>query len=293
MKRLMTTALTLALMATTATAALAQERGGRERGGGPREDRGGRQEQRMDRGGDRGDRGSRGGGERGPRQRSELSGQPNYTPTQAAPTAPPAYTQPQRAPGQERGGRDWNRGDNRGGENRDWNRGGDNRNDGRNDGRNDNDRRGGDNRQDWNRGDNDRRDDRRWDNGPRNDNRRWDNDRRGSDRFDRDYRRPSQMRDRDRGRGWYDERRWQRSYHAPRRFRAPAYRPPSGWYARNWGYGDFLPRGWFGSSYYLNWGTYGLGLPPIGTEWVRVGPDALLVDIWTGRVLSVYYGLFW
>ncbi len=290
MKRLMTTALTLALMATTATAALAQERGGRERGGGPREDRGGRQEQRMERGGDRGDRGGgRGdwGGDRGQRQRPDAGGRPNYTPTQAAPTSPPAYTQPQAA-SQNRGDRDWNRG----GERRDDNRN-DGRNNGRPDGRNDNERRGDQNR-DWNRNDyrwndNDRRGDNRWGD----DNRRWDNDRRGDQRFDRDYRRPSQMRDRDRGRGWYDERRWQRSYHAPRRFRAPAYRPPSGWYARNWGYGDFLPRGWFGSSYYLNWGTYGLGLPPIGTEWVRVGPDALLVDIWTGRVLSVYYGLFW
>ena len=33
--------------------------------------------------------------------------------------------------------------------------------------------------------------------------------------------------------------------------------------------------------------------PPIGCEWVRVGNDALLVDIWTGRVVAVYYGLFW
>lgn len=62
---------------------------------------------------------------------------------------------------------------------------------------------------------------------------------------------------------------------------------------RSWSYGDRLPWGWFGASYYLNWGAYGLPLPPIGCEWVRVGSDALLVDIWSGEVLSVYYGLFW
>lgn len=62
---------------------------------------------------------------------------------------------------------------------------------------------------------------------------------------------------------------------------------------RTWSYGDFLPWGWFGASYYLNAGHYGLPYAPIGTEWVRVGGDAVLVDIWTGRVLAVYYDLFW
>ncbi|WP_269716174.1 RcnB family protein [Caulobacter sp. NIBR2454] len=265
MKRLMTTALTLALVASTASAALAQDRGRQERGGGPREDRGGRQEQQ----------------DRTPRGRPGMPVQPGYTAPQAAPTSPPAYTPTQAAPQQRGDGQrgDRNRGDNRGGDRSDYRRD-DNRNDR---GRNDNDRRG-EQRQDWNRGDNDRRND---------NDRRWDNNRGGDNRFDRDYRRPSQMRDRDRGRSYYNDRNWQRSYHAPRRFRAPPYRPPSGWYARSWGYGDFLPRTWFGSSYYLNWGSYGLPLPPIGTEWVRVGPDALLVDVWTGRVLTVYYGLFW
>lgn len=101
------------------------------------------------------------------------------------------------------------------------------------------------------------------------------------------------MRDRDRNRSWYNERNWRRSYHAPRRYQAPRYRYPSGWYTRSWGYGDFLPFGWFGASYYLNSGSYGLPYAPVGTEWVRVGDDAYLVDIWTGRILSIYYGLFW
>ena len=101
------------------------------------------------------------------------------------------------------------------------------------------------------------------------------------------------MRNRDHGRNWYNERSWRRSYRSNHRYRVQPYRYPSGWYARSWNYGDFLPFGWFTSSYYLNWGGYGLPLPPIGCEWVRVGADALLVDIWTGRVVAVYYGLFW
>ena len=91
----------------------------------------------------------------------------------------------------------------------------------------------------------------------------------------------------------YDQRQWRPTYRAPQRFRAPVWRPPVGFYNYNWRYGDFLPRAWFGSSYYLNWGMYGLPFPPIGCEWVRVGSDAILVDTWTGEVLSVYYGLFW
>ena len=71
------------------------------------------------------------------------------------------------------------------------------------------------------------------------------------------------------------------------------YRYPGGWYARSWSYGDFLPYGWFNGYYYLNAAAYGLPYPPIGCEWVRVGQDALLVDVWTGRVVAVYYGLFW
>ena len=105
--------------------------------------------------------------------------------------------------------------------------------------------------------------------------------------------RNQQLRDRDRGRQWFDQRSFRPSYRAPQRFRVAPYRAPPGFYSRSWSFGDRLPFGWFGSSYYLNFGSYGLPYPPIGAEWVRVGSDALLVDVWTGEVLSVYYGLFW
>jgi Ni/Co efflux regulator RcnB len=101
------------------------------------------------------------------------------------------------------------------------------------------------------------------------------------------------MRDRDRGRGWFNPDRYPREFHAERRFHVRPYLYPRGWYDRDWFFGDYLPFGWFGPSYYLDWGYFDLPPPPIGCEWVRVGPDALLVDVWSGEVLSVEHGIFW
>jgi len=110
----------------------------------------------------------------------------------------------------------------------------------------------------------------------------------------RDRRHPSRIRrSRSRRRCQRRQRRWRPSYRSPQRYRAPAYRYPRGWYVNRWSFGDYLPGGWFSSYYYLDWFRYGLPMPPIGCEWVRVGDDAVLVDVWSGRVLSVYYDLFW
>ncbi len=114
---------------------------------------------------------------------------------------------------------------------------------------------------------------------------RWDGRRPGEGR---------QTRNRDRNRHWYDSRNWRHEYRSSRRFRLGVYAYPRGWYSNSWRYGDILPYGWYGSNYYLNdYWSYGLPMPPIGCEWVRVGDDAYLVDIWSGRVYSVYYNLFW
>lgn len=101
------------------------------------------------------------------------------------------------------------------------------------------------------------------------------------------------LRGRDQGRGWYQAGEYRQHFQAERRFRVGFFARPSGWYYRSWGYGMFLPWGWFAPEYYLDWQDYGLPPPPIGCEWVREGPDAVLVDIWTGEVLSVYSGLFY
>ena len=84
-----------------------------------------------------------------------------------------------------------------------------------------------------------------------------------------------------------------RFIHASRRFHVGAYRRPNGWYAHRWVIGDRLPRGWFARDYWLSdWAIYGLWAPIDGLIWVRVGPDAMLVDPVTGEVIAVDYGLF-
>lgn len=112
------------------------------------------------------------------------------------------------------------------------------------------------------------RDDRRWDRG---DHRDW------------ERRRPR-----------YDRRTYPPYWSSLRRYRISPYRPPVGFYVRRWGFGDILPRGWWGPTYRLSdWWAYGLPIPPVGFEWVRVGDDALLVDAYSGRVVQVAPHLFW
>ena len=73
-----------------------------------------------------------------------------------------------------------------------------------------------------------------------------------------------------------------------------AWRQPQGYYYRHWGYGDRLPYGWFARSFWLtNFWLYGLTAPPYDYSWVREGPDALLVNVYTGQVVEVEYGVFY
>lgn len=148
------------------------------------------------------------------------------------------------------------------------------------------------------RGDRDgRRDgdrDGRWDrDGRRDGDGRWDGrwSREDRDRWDRNDR------DRDRRRGdrpYWSQGRFPFSYHSQRRYRAGRWIAPPGFYVRSWSYGDHLPWGWYGSSYRLNdWFAYGLPWPPPGFDWVRVGPDVLLVDRFSGRVVQVVRMVFW
>ena len=104
-------------------------------------------------------------------------------------------------------------------------------------------------------------------------------------------------RDRDRRDGRHE--RWERGRYPPiywsqQRYRLGAYRAPYGYYSRAWGFGDFLPRGWYAEDYWLNdFFDYGLPYPPPGFEWVRVGGDALMIDRYTGRIVQVVRGIFW
>jgi Ni/Co efflux regulator RcnB len=94
----------------------------------------------------------------------------------------------------------------------------------------------------------------------------------------------------------YDSRYFPHQIHADRRFSWHGdhdWRNQPGYYYRRWTYGEFLPLGWFVSQFWIDdYFDYDLPVPPYGYEWVRSGPDALLVDTYTGEVVEAVYGIF-
>lgn len=102
-----------------------------------------------------------------------------------------------------------------------------------------------------------------------------------------------QLRSRDQGRSSYHAGVVPQQFSAQQRFHSSWNNRPNGWYSRRWAFGEYLPWGWFAPNYYLDYEDYDLPQPPIGCEWVREGPDVVLVNVWTGEVLSVAYGVFW
>lgn len=287
MKTTITAALVIVLLASTATTALAQDEG-RHRGGhrdeqpGATPNTGGeRPEVRDSEPRDMLRNEERQGG--GRRRMEVQAGQapPAAPQPQAAPQPPIAVQAPQPGSrgrfrgdegGQERANRDF------GAHQRDGERRPDaNRDDGRRDGRDNNrfDGRRDDNNRRWDRGDNNRFDGRR-------DGDRREGGGRGWDRHD------------DRGRPHWQQGRYPQVYRSQQRYRYGFYRPPIGFYAHSWGFGEYLPRGWYGSDYLVNdWWSYELPYPPPGYDWVRVGGDALLIDSYSGRVVQVVRNIFW
>jgi len=87
---------------------------------------------------------------------------------------------------------------------------------------------------------------------------------------------------------------WHGNIYAPRRYHWGPYRYPHGWYYRRWVYGAILPSIFWGRDYWINsYWDYGLMDPPYGYVWVRYGDDAILVNVATGVVLRVVYGIFY
>jgi Ni/Co efflux regulator RcnB len=69
---------------------------------------------------------------------------------------------------------------------------------------------------------------------------------------------------------------------------------PRGYGYRRWVVGGVLPPLFLVPAYYYR--EYaGLGLPPPepGFQWVRYGPDVLLVNVSTGQVVDAAYGVFY
>lgn len=82
--------------------------------------------------------------------------------------------------------------------------------------------------------------------------------------------------------------------HSHAAMRGPSFHYPRGYSYRRWGVGQRLPSLFLSSIYFFDdYGEFGFGPPPFGDRWVRYGPDLLLVEIGTGRVVDVVYGAFY
>jgi Ni/Co efflux regulator RcnB len=78
------------------------------------------------------------------------------------------------------------------------------------------------------------------------------------------------------------------------RVHGPVYVYPSGWHYRRWPIGGHLPAVFLVPTYfYPDYVGLGLPPPPPGYNWVRYGPDLLLVNLRTGIVDDVVYGAFY
>ena len=94
----------------------------------------------------------------------------------------------------------------------------------------------------------------------------------------------------------YSTQYFPRTFNPSNRFhwRGGSWNGPRGYYYRPWFYGQVLPFGWFSSEWYIDdYYDYDLPVPPYGFEWVRNGPDALLVNIGTGMVVESVPGIFY
>ncbi|HEY1880055.1 MAG TPA: RcnB family protein [Caulobacteraceae bacterium] len=68
---------------------------------------------------------------------------------------------------------------------------------------------------------------------------------------------------------------------------------PHGYGYQRWWIGGVLPALFLSQAYWFNdYANLGFGPPPYGCAWVRYGPDLLLVNIDTGQILDVEYGVF-
>jgi hypothetical protein len=69
---------------------------------------------------------------------------------------------------------------------------------------------------------------------------------------------------------------------------------PPGYAYQRWAVGAVLPPLFLTPAYYYtDWATLGFDAPPPGTQWVRYGPDLLLVDVNTGQVVDVVPDVFY
>jgi Ni/Co efflux regulator RcnB len=77
------------------------------------------------------------------------------------------------------------------------------------------------------------------------------------------------------------------------RVHAGVYHYPHGYTYRRWAVGRPLPRAFIAPAYYYpGYAALGLAAPPANFQWVRYGPDLMLVNVATGNVVDIRYGVF-
>jgi len=69
---------------------------------------------------------------------------------------------------------------------------------------------------------------------------------------------------------------------------------PPGWGYQRWAIGAVVPPWILARDYwYTDWAALGFDPPPPGYQWVRYGPDLLLVNVVTGQVAEVVPDVFY
>lgn len=77
-------------------------------------------------------------------------------------------------------------------------------------------------------------------------------------------------------------------------FRRPAYQGPRGYRYRPVAVGYRFQPAYYGNRYWVNdYGRYRLPAPRAGHRWVRYGNDVVMVNMRSGRAVTVYNGFFW
>ena len=91
----------------------------------------------------------------------------------------------------------------------------------------------------------------------------------------------------------YDKGGYNHNFKATQTYHVGPYHGGASYRYTRWQYGQMLPSRYRGQQYWLaEYWLFGLDVPPMGYEWIRYGPDAILVDTATGEVVQVVYGDF-
>ncbi len=91
----------------------------------------------------------------------------------------------------------------------------------------------------------------------------------------------------------YDKGGYNHNFKAAQTYHVGPYHAGASYRYTRWQYGQMLPSRYRGQQYWLaEYWLFGLDVPPVGDEWIRYGPDAILVDTSTGEVVQVVYGNF-